>query len=1131
MLQIHLLGPFRLSQAGQALPFRAPPKTLPLLAYLALYGRAPLSREALAATLWPDAGPGEGRANLRRHLHYLRGALPPGEWFSAEPTFVRWHPEGSWVDVHAFEELSRDPARLEEAAALYRGDFLEGLDEEWVPYERERLRAQFLVNLGALVGQARAAADHTRAIFHAERLLAADPLREDMVRQLATLHTESGNRAAALAVLERFRGTLEEELGIPPMPETAALHDRLRRGEALTPFVPAPAPGGEVPWHLPLVGREAELGALKEAWRRARSGPGQTLLLGGEAGVGKTRLARELALTAEAEGTLVLVGRTTSPETRPHQALADALGTAAPLLLDLPGAEAWLPALATLVPALRARRPELPVLPPLPPERERERLAAAVSGALTALGRARPVLLALEDLHWASEASLGLVEFLARAAPARTLLLATYRDDLAGGHPLRGTRQRLREENAAQSLALARLNPEAALAAVERELPGDLARLVAARSEGLPLYLTELTFEARRGGEVGLPQGIGETVRARLERLGPVPRALVDVAAVLGPTFAGDMLGDVSGWPEGELYAAVDELLSARFLREAFGGHLAFVHGLVQEGVYAGIEANVRRRLHRRAGLALEERLPVGNAADVARHLDLGGEAERVAGHYLTAAREAVAVGAPDEALHFLGRALQFTHGLPGRFGVLALREEVTRRRGELREWEDDLTTLAQCAEEWGDLEARREVLLRRVHYHRRAGEPEREGEVITALEALSSGSPVWEARVSFQRGARCFRNGDLTGAARWYELARAAFEGSGRPSELLSCLCEQGMVQLKLGHLEEAQAALGRVLALAEESRDPQQLNAAYGLALMVAQTRKDDVLQYEYAQRKRDAARTTFSWEAEAIAEAHMGGSCLARLMLREGREHYARAAALFDQLGHRRGQAAVMFNLGCLDFYMGAYLAALEKFARVNEWAEQIEDHQYHILSLIVRADVYNKLLQHAEARDFALQGLVLTEQRSDAEYRPWALTSLGVAELGLRHLEPALNVLTEAAALFRATDVPSALAMTLCHLIEVRLLTQNLPLAAEVAGELQALDMANLRPDDHDLYFLTLARLARAQGHGDEAARYAEQARAALQRKMEAIPDEDLRAAYLDLPFSREVLGLVPTGAPT
>ena len=394
MLKLFLLGPPRLTWRDQDWPWRAPPKTLPLLARLALAGPGPHERAALARTLWPDAVSGEARANLRRHLQYLRAALPAGGWLSASATHVRLSEAQVWVDVSEFETRSAHPETMPQAAELYRGPLLDGVeDEEWVDVERERLRAQYLVLLGALIQERRAALDHTRAIYYAERLLAEDPLREDMLRQLVTLHAEAGNRTSALARLERFAAQLSAEVGLPPMPETLALRERLLGGEALDPFplAVAAAPDQRAgPWQLPLAGREAPLRQLHDAWARASRGRGQTLWLSGEAGVGKTRLARELALSAEAEGTLVLVGRTTSPEVRPHQALADALGAALPLLPELPGVEGWGPPLATLLPALHVRLPGLPGVPALPAEQELERLAASVAEALGRTGPPPP---------------------------------------------------------------------------------------------------------------------------------------------------------------------------------------------------------------------------------------------------------------------------------------------------------------------------------------------------------------------------------------------------------------------------------------------------------------------------------------------------------------------------------------------------------------------------------------------------------------------------------------------------------------------------------------------------------------------------------------------------------------------
>lgn len=185
---------------------------------------------------------------------------------------------------------------------------------------------------------------------------------------------------------------------------------------------------------------------------------------------------------------------------------------------------AWLPVLATLLLALHARVLGLPPVPALPAEQERERLAAAVADALGALARTRPVLLGVEDLHWASGASLDLLAFLIRRAPPRTFILTTSRDDLPTSHPLREVRRRLQEGGAAELLALRRLRPDDALRVAGHHLPPATAAVVAGRSEGPPLFLTELAYEALHSDTGQVPHSIQETVRLRLERLELPPR-------------------------------------------------------------------------------------------------------------------------------------------------------------------------------------------------------------------------------------------------------------------------------------------------------------------------------------------------------------------------------------------------------------------------------------------------------------------------------------------------------------------------------------------------------------------------------------------------------------------------------
>jgi len=155
MLEIALFGEPRFLFEGRPHAFAAPPKTLPLLAYLLLQRNVRLPRENVAGLLWPDDDEETARANLRRHIHYIRQTLPPGEWILSDRSAVQWNPHAAWrLDVADFEQQSRVAALRAAATKLYAGDLYKSCDEEWLYFERERLRNFQLANLSALSNEA-----------------------------------------------------------------------------------------------------------------------------------------------------------------------------------------------------------------------------------------------------------------------------------------------------------------------------------------------------------------------------------------------------------------------------------------------------------------------------------------------------------------------------------------------------------------------------------------------------------------------------------------------------------------------------------------------------------------------------------------------------------------------------------------------------------------------------------------------------------------------------------------------------------------------------------------------------------------------------------------------------------------
>ena len=299
-----MFGPPRFVFDGAPWRFAGTPRCVPLLAYLA-FARAPVPRALAAAAIWPDELDTDARANLRRHLHQLRTVLPPTPvpWILGDGRNVGLNPDASLhVDVVEFESAIASPATRAHAVTLYDGDVLAGYDDEWIVIERERLRARYADALIELAAERRRERDFAAAGAYAERLLGHDDLREDAARELMAVRYESGDRGAALATYERFAARLRELLGVDPMPDTVALAAAIRANVMLPSEETFETTDVVRHWEPAFAGRDGELATLRRAWARAARGNGTTVFVGGEAGIGKSRLVAELSAIVRAQG-------------------------------------------------------------------------------------------------------------------------------------------------------------------------------------------------------------------------------------------------------------------------------------------------------------------------------------------------------------------------------------------------------------------------------------------------------------------------------------------------------------------------------------------------------------------------------------------------------------------------------------------------------------------------------------------------------------------------------------------------------------------------------------------------------------------------------------------------------------
>ncbi|MEA2470434.1 MAG: hypothetical protein QOE38_1433, partial [Thermoleophilaceae bacterium] len=372
MLRISVLGELQIEVDGLSV---APPESRRaqlLLGWLALKpGRH--ARAELAARLRPDVLDESARSSLRQAAWGLRPVL--GDVLEADRSRIGLRPD-VWVDAREFERLAAD-GDGEGALALVRGPLLAGLDDDWVLDARYAQRQAEDGLLERMESAAGARGDAGSALALARRRAERDPLSEEAHRALMTRQAAAGDRAAALLTYERLAERLRRELAVAPSAATRALATRLREDdEPAAPGAAPPAPPLALPPRLaaaaqaPFVGRAHELARALDAWAQSSAGSLRTVLLAGEPGIGKTRLAAELAARARSDGAAVVHGRCTEEQLGPYQAWVEALGQTA-VAFD-PAAEG-----ARLV------------------------LFQSVVASLTDAAGERPLVLVLDDLHWA----------------------------------------------------------------------------------------------------------------------------------------------------------------------------------------------------------------------------------------------------------------------------------------------------------------------------------------------------------------------------------------------------------------------------------------------------------------------------------------------------------------------------------------------------------------------------------------------------------------------------------------------------------------------------------------------------------------------------------------------------------
>jgi DNA-binding SARP family transcriptional activator len=663
-VEFRVLGPLEVDEDGEPLSLGGQ-KQRCLLAILILNANRVVSTDRLIDELWGGEAPETAQKALQVHISQLRKVLEPERASTECQVLVTRSPgyllqvEAEQLDLGRFERLAAegrealaggDPElaaeRLREALSLWRGAPLaEFAYADFAQREIARLEELRLVALEDRIEADLECGRHAGLIGELEQLIAGEPLRERPRAQLMLALYRSGRQAEALEAYRDARRTLTQELGIEPGRELKELEALILEQdpgleaptrlepvlESSTQRVPPP-PEVERRSHAreEFVGREDELRDLEVALEAALLGRGAVFLVGGEPGIGKSRLVDELSLSARSREAEVLWGRCWEAGGAPAywpwvQALRTYVrGVDPERLSNQLGARGG--EVAHILPELREMLPELPMLELPDSEGARFRLFDATASFLRRACAERPLVLVLEDLHAADVPSLLLLEFVAgEIAEARLLIIATYRDiELSPNHPLASALVELGRHPTTRTLLLRgfrEADTSLLIEAIVGSSPSPrVASAIHAGTGGNPFFIGELVrllaSEERLDEPIdeasvrlAIPPGVRDVIDKRLRSVSNDSRDLLSTASALGREFTIEALAHVSGDSPETILELLDEPLRAGVANPAPGSgglRMRFSHVLLRDALYDDLPASRRVQLHRRIGEALE---------------------------------------------------------------------------------------------------------------------------------------------------------------------------------------------------------------------------------------------------------------------------------------------------------------------------------------------------------------------------------------------------------------------------------------------------------------------------------------------------------------------------------------------
>lgn len=982
-LHLDLLGTFRLCQDDQPVAGFEHARLQYLLAYLALHRTSPISRQQLAFLFWPDSTNQQALKNLRTLLTRLRHALPDADKFiEVTAQTIQWRSEAPLtLDVAEFEmavgqvaaaqeagEYGGAVNALETAAAAYTGELLPDCYDDWILPQRERLHRAYGDALEQVVLLLEEHREYGSALPYARRLLTHDPLREVAYHHLIRLLLALGDRTEALRICHACDAMLEQEFGFEPRRSTQDLYERLLETGAPPAMEAIEQPLEARSSGLPLVGRKAEWSHLMASWRTAAKGHPQMVLLSGEAGIGKTRLAEELCAWVTRQGKAVAVAHCYPVEGGVTVAYAPVvewlrtreLQTRLAVLEDV-----WLAEVARIFPALLADRPHLKYPGPLTEGWQRTRLFEALAHAVLGPDGRAPLLLFLDDLQWCDQETLDWLGYLLRFAVKMPLLIvaAVRKYEIDRVHPLMAFWLALTRSGLLSEITLAPLDAaETGLLAANvagRAVEASEVNQIFHASEGNPLFVVEMVRVGMAGLKdhstslptaslstpstpVSLPPKVRAVIQWRLSQLSTATQTLAQTAAVIGRTFSFDVLALASGQDEEAVVEGLDELWRRQLVRAQGGADYDFTHDGIRAVAYADTSPIRRHAAHLRVAQALEELHPDdldAFSSQIAGHFEQAGQMQPTIQFYRRAAAVAEGVYANATAAqlyrHLLESELSAGLSAPEKCAVMLALAEAWRATGQWAQAETINRNALAEAEKLGD--------IRLVARARRG--------LADVLHLL----------------------GYYDAALQWLAEAEQGFQAAGERRGVAGTLRIAGQIHWLRGDHSQALAALERQLAIATEINDPHGICEGLEAIGMVLWSQGDWERAADNCLKSILIAGPLEHKPVLTRASITLGNIRSGEHWFGEAVSWYQRAGALAREIDDRQALSWAVSNIALILAKRGDYERAITGYERSLRNAWEIGDRWTACLNVAGLATINERLGRANEAESFYRQAI--------------------------------------------------------------------------------------------------------------------------------------------------------------